>query len=180
MIIKCWQGCKESNFSYTGGENVKLYNHSGKLVQFNSVAQSCPNFATPWTAACQASLSITNTEACSNSCSLSQWYHSTISYSVDPFSSCLQSFLASLSFQMSQFFTSDGQSIGASACLISFRIDWHDLLAVQRTLKSLLQHHNLEASILQCSAFFIVQHSHPYMIIGKKPLLWLEGPFLAK
>ena len=51
--------------------------------------------------------------------------------------------------------------------LISFRMDWLDLLAVQGTLKSLLQHHNLKASILQCSAFFIVQLSHPYMTTGK-------------
>ena len=51
--------------------------------------------------------------------------------------------------------------------LISFRIDWLDLLAVQGTLKSLLQHHNSKASVLQCSAFFIVQLSHPYMTTGK-------------
>ena len=51
--------------------------------------------------------------------------------------------------------------------LISFRIDWFDLLAVQRTLKSLLQHHSSKASILQCSAFFMVQLSHPYMTTGK-------------
>ena len=51
--------------------------------------------------------------------------------------------------------------------LISFRIDWLDPLAVQGTLKSLLQHHNSKASILQCSAFFIVQLSHPYMTTGK-------------
>ena len=51
--------------------------------------------------------------------------------------------------------------------LISFRIDWFDLLAVQETLKSLLQHHNLKVSILRLSAFFIVQHSHLYMTIGK-------------
>ena len=51
--------------------------------------------------------------------------------------------------------------------LISFRMDWLDLLAVQGTLKSLLQHHSSKASILQCSAFFIVPHSHPYMITGK-------------
>ena len=51
--------------------------------------------------------------------------------------------------------------------LISFRIDWFDLLAVQRTLKSLLQHHSSKASILQCSAFFIVQFSHPYMTTAK-------------
>ena len=51
--------------------------------------------------------------------------------------------------------------------LISFRMDWFDLLAVQGTLKSLLQHHSSKASILQCSAFFMVQISHPYMITGK-------------
>ena len=51
--------------------------------------------------------------------------------------------------------------------LTSFRIDWFDLLAVQGTLKSLLQHHNLKASILQCSAYFMVQLSHPYMTTGK-------------
>ena len=78
---------------------------------------------------------------------------------------------------MSQLFTSGGQSIAASASaislsneysrLISFRMDWLDLLAVQGTLKSLLQHHSLKASILWCSAFFIVQLSHPYMTSGK-------------
>ena len=51
--------------------------------------------------------------------------------------------------------------------VISFRKDWFDLLAVQGTLKSLLQHHSSKASILQCLAFFIVQHSHPYMTTGK-------------
>ena len=51
--------------------------------------------------------------------------------------------------------------------LISFRMDWLDLLAVQDALKSLLQHHSSKASILRCSAFFIVQHSHPYMTTGK-------------
>ena len=51
--------------------------------------------------------------------------------------------------------------------LISFRIDWFNLLAVQGTLKSLLQHHTLKASILQCSAFFVIQLSHPYMTTGK-------------
>ena len=58
--------------------------------------------------------------------------------------------------------------------LISFRIDWFDLLAVQETLKSLLQHHNPEASILQCSAFFLVQLSHLYMTTGKTIALTLQ------
>ena len=75
---------------------------------------------------------------------------------------------------MSQFFTSGGQSIGVSPStsvlysgLISFRMDWLDLLAVQGTLKSLLQHHSSKASVLRRSAFFIVQLSHPYMTTGK-------------
>ena len=72
-------------------------------------------FATPWTVARQASLSITKSEACSISCALSRWCHPTISSSVIPFSSCLQSFPASGSFLMNQLFTSGGQSIGASA-----------------------------------------------------------------
>ena len=78
---------------------------------------------------------------------------------------------------MSQFFTSGGQSIWSFSFnispsnehpgLISFRMDWLDLLTVQGTLKSLLQHHSSKASILQRSAFFIVQLSHPYMTTGK-------------
>ena len=63
--------------------------------------------------------------------------------------------------------------------LISFRMDWLDLLAVQGTLKSLLQHHSSKASILRHSAFFTVQLSCPYMTIGK-PQPWLDGPLLAK
>ena len=93
-----------------------------------------------------------------------------------PFSSCPHSFPASGSFPVSQVFVSGGQSIGVSAStspsnehpgLISFRMDWLDLLAVQGTLKSLLQHHSSKASILQSSAFFIVELSHPYMTTGK-------------
>ena len=114
--------------------------------------------------------------AYSNSCPLNWWCHPTISSSVIPFS-CLQSFPASGSFQMSQLFTLGDQSIGVSASairpsneysgLISFRMDWMDLLAVQETPKSPFQHHSSKASILQGSAFFIVQLSHPYTTIGK-------------
>ena len=86
------------------------------MVVFSSVAQSCATFfATPWTAECQASLSITKSRSCSNSCPSSQWCHPTISSYVVPFSSCLQSFPASVSFLTSQFFASGGPSIGASA-----------------------------------------------------------------
>ena len=78
---------------------------------------------------------------------------------------------------MSQFFTSGGQNIRASASAsvlpmniqdwISFRMDWLDLLAVQGNLKSLLQHHSSKTSIIRCSAFFIVQLSHPHLTTGK-------------
>ena len=112
-----------------------------------------------------------------NSCPLSWWCHLTISSSVVPFSSCLQSFPKSGSFQMSQLFTSGGQNVGSFRFsispsnehpgMISFRMDWLDLLAVQGTLKSLFQHHSSKESILWHSAFFIVQLSHPYMTTGK-------------
>ena len=88
-----------------------------KKLQFSSVLSlsHVQLFVTPWTAACQASLSITNSQSLPNSCPLSQWCHPTISSSVIPFSSCLQSFLASGSLQMSQFFAWGGQSIGVTA-----------------------------------------------------------------
>ena len=103
-----------------------------------------------------------NPGAYSNSCPLSWWCYPIISSSVFPFSSHLQSFLASGSFQMSQFFMSGGQSIGVSASASvlpvntqdwsPFRMNWLDLLAVQGTLKGLLQYHSSKASILQHSA----------------------------
>ena len=122
--------------------------------------------------------------ACSNSCPLSWWCHPTISFSVIPFSSHVQSFPASGSFRVSQFFTSGCQSIEVSVSasvlpvnikdwLISFRMDWLDLLAVQGSLKSLLQHLSSIALILWCSVLFffffflMVQFSHPYMTTGK-------------
>ena len=113
----------------------------------------------------------------SESCSSSQWRHPAISSSIVPFSSCHQTLPASKSFPMSQLFTWGGQSTGVSALasfffkeipwLISFRMDWLDLLAAQWTLKSLLQRHSSNASILCHSAFFRVQLSHPYMTTGK-------------
>ena len=120
-------------------------------------------FATPWTAACQASLSITNSRVYSNSCPLSRWCHPTISSSAVPFSSCPQSFPASGSFQISALCIrwpkdwSFSFSIIPSkehAGLISFRMDWLDLLAVQGALKSLLQHHSSKAQILLCCLLY--------------------------
>ena len=124
-------------------------------------------FATPWTAARQVSLSIPG--ACSDSCPLSQWCHPTISSSVIPFSSCLQSFPASGSFPMSQLFTSGGQSIGVSASASGlpmniqdwFPLGWTGWISLQsKGLSSswcwTSQHHGSKASILQCSALFVV------------------------
>ena len=102
--------------------------------------------------------------AYSNSCPLNRWCHPTISSSVIPFSSRLQSFSVSGSFPSFSFSISPSSEYSG---LISFRMDWMDLLAVQVTLKSLLQCHSSKTSILQCSAFFIVQLSHPYMTAGK-------------
>ena len=134
-------------------------------------------FATPWTAAHQASLSFTISWNLLKLMSLSWWFHPIISFSVFLFSSCLQSLPASGSFPMSWFFAirwakywSFSFIISTSneySGLISFSTDWFDILAVEGTLKSLLQHHSSKASILQCSVFFIVQLSHPYMTTRK-------------
>ena len=113
--------------------------------------------------------------ACSNSCPSSRWYHPAISSSVAPFFSYLQSYPASGSFPMSWLLVSRGQVLELQLQpqsfqwifrLVSFRIDWFDLLAAQGTLKSLLQHHSSKASILWCSAFFMIQLSHPYVTSG--------------
>ena len=148
-------------------------------------------FATPWTVARQASLSITNSQAYSNSCPLSRRCHPTISSSVVPFSSCLQSLPASGSFLRSQLFTSCGQSIGASASasnevspsneysgLNLFRIDWFALLAVQGTLKSLLQYHSPKASFFSAQPS-LWSTSHIHMWLLEKPYFWLHGTLLA-
>ena len=133
-----------------------------------------PFFATPWTAACQASLSLIMSQ------SLPKFMSIELMMPSNHLSLCcpllwLQSSPASESFPTSLLFASGGQSIGASASvlpikysmLISFRIDWLDLPAVQGTLKSLPQHHSSKASILQHSAFFMVQLSHLYMTTRK-------------
>ena len=112
---------------------------------------------------------------CSNSCPLNRWCHPTIPSSVASFSSCPQSFPTSGSFPDSALHISWPKywsvCFNISPCneysgLISFRIDWFDLFAVQGTLKSLFQF-QFEASVLWCSIFFMVQLSHPYMTTGK-------------
>ena len=122
--------------------------------------------------ACQASLSFTISWSLLKLMSSSQWFHSTISSSLTHFSPWLQSFPASGSFPMSQFFASGAQSIGvsASASVLPMNIqDWFPLVSTGwiSFLKSLLQHHSSKKSILQCLAFFKVQLSHPYITTGK-------------
>ena len=113
----------------------------------------------------------------SNLCPLNWWCYLTISFSAALFSSCTQSFPVSGSFLMSQLFASGGQSIEASASASVFPTAVHgwfplgltglnQFLGVQETLKSLLQH-NLKASVLWCSTFFMAQLSHLYMTAGK-------------
>ena len=134
------------------------------------------DFATLWTAACQASLAITNPQSYSNSFPSNRWCHPTISSSVAP---------SPPTYHLSQYQGLCSESVlfirwpeywsfsfSISPCseyseLISFRMDWLDLPAVQGTLKSLLQHYSSKASILQCSAFFIVPLSHSYITTGK-------------
>ena len=138
-------------------------------------------FTTPWTAARQASLSITNSRSLLRL--MSHWIsHPAISSSVVPFSSHLQSFPASVlcirwpKYWSFSFIISPSNEYSG---LISFRMDCLDLLAVQGTLKRLLQHHSSKASILWCSAFFIVQFSYPYMITGKT-IPMTRGTFVGK
>ena len=134
-------------------------------------------FVTPWTAACQASLSITNfwsllklmpIESVMPSNHLILCHPLLLTPSIFPSIRVFSKESAlrirwpkcwSFSFKISPFNEYSG--------LISFRMDWLDLLAVQGTLKSLLQHHGSKASILRCSAFFIVQLSHSDMTTGK-------------
>ena len=148
---------------------------------------SCvPLFATPWTAACQTSLSFTISQSLLKLMSIESVMlssHLTLCHpllllpsvfpSIRVFSSesglCIRwPEYWSFSFSISPSSEYSG--------LVSFRMDWLDLLAVQRTLKSLLQHHSSKASILWLSAFFMVRLSHPYMTTGKTIALTF-GPF---
>ena len=149
--------------------------------QFSSVqvqSLSCVRlFVTPWTAACQASLSITNSQSLPKLIPIKSLMPS------NRLILCHPLLLPPSIFPSIRVFSNDSVlrtrwpkycSFSFSICpsnehsgLISFRMDWLDLLAVQRTLKSLLQHHSSKASVLRRSAFFIVQLSHPYMTTGK-------------
>ena len=134
----------------------------GKFSALSSVAQLCLTLFDLGLQLARLPCPLPTPGACSNSCPSSWWCHLTISSSVVPFSSCPQSLPASESFPMSQIFTWDGQSISFSfnssptnehPRLLSFRMDWLDLLAVQGTLKIPFQQHSSKASILWCSMF---------------------------
>ena len=145
--------------------------------QFSSVAQSCPTLLTPWTVAGQASLSITNIHSLLKLISIESVIPSTHLILCHPLL-FLPSIFPSIRVFLNESvfcirwpkFWSFSFSITPSneySGLISSRMDWLDLFAVQGTLKRLLQQHSSKASILQCSAFFTVQLSHPYMTTGK-------------
>ena len=134
-------------------------------------------FATPWTAGLQASLSITNSQSLFKLMSIEPVMPSnhlilcrplllppSIFPSIRVFSNESVICIKWPNYRNFSFSISPSNEYSG---LISFRTDWFDLLAVQGTLKSLLQHYSSKASIVQCSAFFIVQLSHPYMITGK-------------
>ena len=155
------------------------WNFSSHLGPFSSVQFSCSvmsEYATPWTTAHQASLSITNSQSLLKLTSIELVMTSNQLILCQPLLLLPSSFSASGSLQMSQLYTSGAKVLefqlqhhpsNEYSGLISFRIDWFDLLTVQGTLKSLLQHHSSKASILWHLAFFIVQFSCPYMTTGK-------------
>ena len=159
-----------------------------------SAAQSCPTLGTPWAAARLASLSFTNSRSLLKLMSIELVMPSN---HLILFSSCLQSFPASGSFPMSWLFTSGGHSIGASASasvqfshsvmsnrtsneysgLISFRIEWFDLLTVQGSLKSLLQHHEhiyKNKYICMCVCACVYVYMYACTCIKFVPKCWLE------
>ena len=163
----------------------------GSAVQFSSfhALSRVPLFAAPRTAACQASLSITNSPSLLNFMSIQSVMPSnhlilyrpllilpSIFPSIRAFSN--ESTLH-IRWPMYQSFSFSTSPFDEYLGLISSRIDWLDLLAVQGTRKSLLQHHSSKASILQHSTFFMVQLSHPFMTTGKNIALTIQT-FVSK
>ena len=154
-----------------------LITASVAVIKFSSVAQRLQLFVTPWTAAHQASLSITNSQSLLKLMSIKSVMPSNHLILCHPLLLLPSVFPSIRVFSKESVlcirwpkYWSFSFSISPSneySGLISFRIDCFDLLVVQGTLKSLLQHHSSKASILQRSAFFIVQLSHPYMTIGR-------------
>ena len=146
-------------------------------------------FATSWTTACQASLSITSSQSLLKFMSIESVMpsnHLVLCHPLLPPSIFPRIRIFSnesvLHLRWPKYWSFSFSIISPSkeySGLISFKIDWFDLLAVQGTLKSLLQYHNSKASILQCSAFFMVQLSHLYMTTGKTIALTIQT-FVSK
>ena len=149
-----------------------------ECIQFSSVQllSHVRLFATPWTAAHQASLSITNSQSLLKLMSIKSVMRSNHLILCHPLlllpsifpSIRVSSSESVLHIRWPKYWSFSISPSNEYSGLISFRIDWFDLLAVQGTLKSLLQLHSSKASILQCSAFFVVQLSRPYMTDRKK------------
>ena len=158
------------------GEHT-MYLYVCSLYQFSSITESCPTLCKP------VDCSTAGLPVCPsptprvywNSCPLSRWCHPIISSSVVPFSSCLQSLLASGSFPMSQFFASGSQSIGVSASPSVlpmniqdwFPLGWTGWISSPRDPQESSPTPQFKASVLRFSAFFMVQFSHSYMTTGK-------------
>ena len=150
-----------------------------QTVQCSSVAQSWPTLCDPMDCSTPGFSVHRKLPELAQTHVHSPWCHTTISSSVVPFSSCLQSFPRVFSNESALHirwpkYWSFSFSISPSnkySGLISFRMGWFDILAVGGTLKSLLQHHSSKASLLQHSAFFTVQLSHPYVTTGKTTAL---------
>ena len=146
-------------------------------------------FATPWTATCQASLSFTTSQSLLKLMSIESVMpsnHFILCHPLLLLPSIFSSFRVlsnklALCVRWPKYWSFNCSISPSNECLglISFRTDWFDLLAVQGTLKSLLQHHSSKASILQCSVFFMVQLSLPYTTIGK-PVALTAWPLSAK
>ena len=163
----------------TREREIKTMRYILTSIQFSSV-QSLSHvqlFATPWTAACLAFLSITNSQSLLKLMSIESvmpsshliLHHHLLLLPPIPPSIRVSSNESALRIRCPKYwsFSFNISPSNKHSGQISFRMDWLDLLAGQGTLKSLLQHHSSKASILQCSAFFIVQLSHPYMTTGK-------------
>ena len=180
MVLKC---C----LVFVSTRRLRLRVNLGRLIRNlepsrrkgSSSVQSLSHvwfFVTPWTAGCQTSLSNTNSRRLLKLMSIESVMPS------DHFILCRPLLLLPSILPSIKVFSDESVlhirwpwSFSYSICpskkysgLVSFRIDWFDLLAVQGTLKSLLQHHSSKASVLRCSDFFMVQLLHPYMTTGKK------------
>ena len=137
-------------------------------------------FASPWTAACQASLFITNSRSILKLMSIESMIPSNylnFCHPLLPLPSIIPNIRvfsneSALCIRWPNYWSFSNSSSNVYSGLISFRMDWLDLLAVQGTLKSLLQHHSSKSSMLQCSAFLIVQHAYPYMTPRKNKTLY--------